>query len=155
MRDASTHALSPPARAVRASRLPQLLVLGLALMALPLTLHPAPRRDQPGRRRTLAEDDNAFSPTALGAIVLFIIGGFLAAQIAIETLAGMLPGYLTSLGTIFDAIDAVNTTNWPPVVATMFGFLDVVIGVIAIAALFGAGALLTINFSRKGKGSPV
>jgi hypothetical protein len=103
---------------------------------------------------SLREDDGAFAPAQLGALVLFIIGGFIAAQIAIETLAGMLPSYLTSLGTIFDAINNVNTTGWPSVVATLFSFLDIVLGIVAIAALFGAGALLAVSFrGRKGAGA--
>ncbi|MFA5943715.1 MAG: hypothetical protein WC876_04525 [Candidatus Thermoplasmatota archaeon] len=111
---------------------------------------------RPPRPSRSFEDDTeaaaGLNATALAGIVLFVVGGFLAAQLAMSALAAVLPGYLADLGTIFSAIAAINTTTWPPIVATMFGFLPIVLGVIAIAALFGAGALLAVGFTR-GRGT--
>lgn len=128
MRDASTHALSLPAH----SRRRQL----------------AERRSAVSRRTFVGCDEAAVSlnATALAGIVLFIIAGFIGAQLAMSALADILPDYLADLGTIFTAIAAVNTSTWPPIVATLFGFLPVVLGVVAIAALFGAGALIAVGF---------
>lgn len=91
--------------------------------------------------------------THIVALVLFIIGGFLAAQIGMSILSDMLPGYLADLGNIFDAINSVNTTTWPPIVATLFEWLDVVLGITAVAALFGAGAILAVSFHRGNRGA--
>ncbi len=128
-------------------------------LRMALLPHAHSRRRQLAERRAAQfnDDDTAatggLNTSALVGIVLFIIGGILAAQLAISALAGMLPGYLADLGTIFTAIAAVNTTGWPAIVATMFTFLPIVLGVIAIASLFGAGALLAVGFAR-GRGTP-
>lgn len=95
-------------------------------------------------------DEAAVNGGALGGMVLFIIGSFLAALLAIQVLADILPDYFDGLGSIFTSLATVNTTGWPPIVATIFGFLPLVLGVIAVAALFGAGALISLNLRKKG-----
>lgn len=127
------------------------LRMALSLPAHSRRRHLAERRLR-SRAPNLSDDETAaaggMNAAGLAGIVLFIVGGFLAAQLAMSALAGVLPGYLADLGNVFGAIDAVNTTSWPPIVATMFTFLPVVLGVVAIAALFGAGALLAVGFHR-------
>lgn len=120
---------------------------------------PAPRAPRPAQRvpvaPSLADDEVAsFNTLHIVSLVLFIISGFLAAQIGMSVFADVLPGYLADLGTIFTVLNAVNTTGWPPIVATLFNWLDVVLGITAIAALFGAGALLAVSFHRgRGRGA--
>lgn len=81
----------------------------------------------------------------LGTMVLVLVLAVLVPVIIMELLAQLLPDYFGSLGTLFTALDAINTTGWPAIVATMFGFVPLVLGVVAIGAVFGLGALLVIR----------
>lgn len=85
----------------------------------------------------------------LGVILLAVIVAIVVPVVVMQLLAELLPTYFTSLGELFTALDAINTTGWPPIVALVFPYIALVLGVTAISAVFALGTLLVIKIVRK------
>lgn len=81
-------------------------------------------------------------------MILILLAGIIVPVVAMDLLATLLPDYFTSLGSLFTSLTSVNTTDWPPIVATVFGFVPLILGVVAISAVLGLGAFLVIKARR-------
>lgn len=89
------------------------------------------------------------SLATIGVVVVAVIAAILVPIIAIQVLALLLPDYFTALGDIFAAFSATNTTEWPTIVGSFFTFAPLVIGVVAIASLFGIGGFIALKALRR------
>lgn len=89
----------------------------------------------------------------IGTLVLAIVAGIVVPVIAIGVMADLLPDYGASLGSIFTSLAAVDTTGWPAIVVTLWELAPLILGVTAIAALFGLGSFLAIRIRNKGAGA--
>lgn len=97
-----------------------------------------------------ADEAGEASMGQLGSIIIVVIAAVLSPIVVMLVLAQLLPDYLSALNDTFNAFDAQDTTSWPGLVAVVFTFAPIVIGVIAISALFGLGGLLAIRVVRRG-----
>lgn len=100
--------------------------------------------------RSLRQDTSG--AVDIGNTVIIVVLAVLVPLVIMGVLASALPEYFGQLGTLFTALEAVNTTDWPPIAALMFDFLPEIIGVTAIGGIFALGGLLVVRV-RRGRGA--